>query len=94
MSKEAITAALSCFDDSPTKVARALGGQVRRQNVEHWARTGSVPVEYCAMLERLTNGRVRRWALRKDDWHRIWPELAGVEGAPAVPTEQEARDAA
>lgn len=28
-----------------------------------------------------------------NDWHRIWPELIGADGAPSVPTE-EARDAA
>lgn len=33
---------------------------------------------------------VRRWDLRPDDWHRIWPELIGTEGAPGVPTAQEA----
>ena len=35
-------------------------------------------------------GAVRRWDLRPDDWHRIWPELIGAEGAPDVPTAQEA----
>lgn len=33
---------------------------------------------------------VRRWDLRPDDWHRIWPELIGTEGAPPVPAAQEA----
>lgn len=27
---------------------------------------------------------VREWDLRKD-WHLIWPELIGIEGAPPVP---------
>jgi len=27
----------------------------------------------------------RRWDLFPDDWHRIWPELVGQEGAPSVP---------
>lgn len=26
--------------------------------------------------------------LRPDDWYVIWPELIGVEGAPAIPTPQ------
>jgi hypothetical protein len=30
---------------------------------------------------------MRLWDLRPDDWHRIWPELVGAEGAPGV-TEQ------
>lgn len=33
---------------------------------------------------------VMRWDLRIDDWHRIWPELIGSEGAPAVPTDAKA----
>jgi DNA-binding transcriptional regulator YdaS (Cro superfamily) len=28
---------------------------------------------------------VRRWDLRPDDWHRIWPELIGADGAPPIP---------
>jgi hypothetical protein len=40
--------------------------------------------------ERESQFAVRRWDLRPGDWHRIWPELVGTEGAPAV----EVRDAA
>lgn len=29
----------------------------------------------------------RLWDLRPDDWHRIWPELIGTEGAPPVASE-------
>ena len=52
-----------------------------------------VPAERGADIERACEGHVRRWDLRPDDWHRIWPELIGTEGAPAVP-ELEVRDAA
>lgn len=41
----------------------------------------------CVQIELATAGAVRRWDLRPDDWHRIWPELVGVEGAPAVPAQ-------
>lgn len=41
--------------------------------------------ENCVDIERVTGGLVRRWDLRPDDWHRIWPELIGAEGAPDVP---------
>jgi len=41
--------------------------------------------EYCVAIERATDGAVRRWDLRPDDWHRIWPELIGADGAPSVP---------
>lgn len=40
-----------------------------------------------ACIERQSAGVVRRWDLRPDDWHRVWPELVGVEGAPPVPAE-------
>ena len=40
--------------------------------------------EYAVSIERATGGRVRRWDTRPNDWHRIWPELIGIEGAPPV----------
>ncbi len=43
--------------------------------------------------EQVTDGRLRRWHLRVKDWHLIWPELVGTDGAPAAP-KQEVRDAA
>lgn len=47
-----------------------------------------VPAERAADIEKACAFAVRRWDLRPDDWHRIWPELIGAEGAPAVPAEQ------
>lgn len=46
----------------------------------------AVPIERCTEIEAATERAVRRWDLRPDDWHRIWPELIGADGAPAVPT--------
>jgi DNA-binding transcriptional regulator YdaS (Cro superfamily) len=46
------------------------------------------PAERCAAIERATGGAVRRWDLRPDDWHLIWPELVGVHGAPKVDSEK------
>lgn len=43
-------------------------------------------------VERVTGGRLKRWHLRKD-WAETWPELVGVEGAPA-PGELPAADSA
>jgi DNA-binding transcriptional regulator YdaS (Cro superfamily) len=40
--------------------------------------------ENAVAIERETGGAVRRWDLRPNDWHRIWPELVGAEGAPEV----------
>lgn len=44
----------------------------------------------CVLVETASRGAVRRWDTRPDDWHLIWPELIGVDGAPAVSTEQAA----
>ena len=41
--------------------------------------------ELCVLIERACARRVMRWNLRPDDWHLIWPELIGADGAPAVP---------
>jgi len=74
----------------PTKVAGLLG--VSPQAVCFW-RDGKrqFPVEHCSPLCAVTS--VRRWDLRPYDWHRIWPELIGTEGAPDVPA-REVRNAA
>jgi len=51
---------------------------------------GRLPsAQNCVAIERATNGAVRRWDLRPDDWHLIWPELVGTDGAPAVAAVQE-----
>jgi DNA-binding transcriptional regulator YdaS (Cro superfamily) len=67
-------------------LAREL--QVSAVMPTQWA-TGvkSVPIDRCTAIERATNGAVRRWDLRPEDWHLIWPELIGADGAPAVPQE-------
>ena len=44
-----------------------------------------VPPQLVAEIERLSAGAVRRWNLRPLDWHRIWPELIGDDGAPELP---------
>jgi DNA-binding transcriptional regulator YdaS (Cro superfamily) len=53
----------------------------------------NAPAERAADIERACEFHVRRWDLRPDDWHRIWPELIGADGAPEVPA-LEVRDAA
>lgn len=36
----------------------------------------------CVAIERESDQKVRRWDLRPNDWHLIWPELIGARGAP------------
>ncbi len=65
--------------------ARDLGlnpDQVRQWRHGHDSRRPS-PAK-CVDIEAATGRAVMRWDLRPDDWHRIWPELVGIEGAPAV----------
>lgn len=75
-----------------SEVARRLG--VKPPTVHQWA-TGArpVPAHMAPSIEAACMPAVRRWDLRPDDWHRIWPELIGAEGAPAVP-EPAAQEAA
>lgn len=45
--------------------------------------------EKCVRIEKDTELELRRWDLRPKDWHLIWPELIGADGAPEVPAEPE-----
>ena len=74
--------------DAPSMAAfaRDLGlnaDQVRQWRHGHDARRPS-PAN-CVDIEQATDRAVMRWDLRPDDWHRIWPELIGQPGAPAIP---------
>lgn len=73
------------------RLARELG--VKPVVVSRWQSGAKpVPTDRCAPLERLTELKVRRWHLRPLDWHEIWPELVGVDGAPSVPRESAAAE--
>jgi DNA-binding transcriptional regulator YdaS (Cro superfamily) len=69
-------------------MAQRIGiqGPSPRATVWAWIDRGRVPPEHCPAIERETDRAVMRWDLRPDDWHRIWPELIGADGAPAAPT--------
>lgn len=41
--------------------------------------------ELAVVIERESNYTVRRWDLRPNNWHRIWPELMRDKDAPPVP---------
>jgi DNA-binding transcriptional regulator YdaS (Cro superfamily) len=45
---------------------------------------GFSPTE-CVRIERESDLELRRWNLRPRDWHLIWPELIGIDGAPPLP---------
>lgn len=53
----------------------------------------SIPPEKVPLICEMSKGAVSRWHLRPDDWHQIWPELIGAEGAPpAQPAQQPATE--
>lgn len=45
---------------------------------------GAIGPALAMRLESASSGAVMRWDLRPDDWHLIWPELVGTEGAPSI----------
>ena len=64
-------------------VARALG--VRNPSVAEWRR-GGIPTARLWRLAVLAEQRgiAPRWEVAPNDWHLIWPELIGADGAPQV----------
>lgn len=48
--------------------------------------------EEAVRIEKGSGGRLRRWDVRRSDWHRIWPELVDADGAPRV-SDTESTDA-
>jgi DNA-binding transcriptional regulator YdaS (Cro superfamily) len=65
-----------------TELARAVG---MHQAYLSQIATGKRPVNPAsvAAFVEATGGRVRHWDLRPNDWHLIWPDLVGSDGAPA-----------
>lgn len=72
-------------------LARRLG--IKPPSVSGWIEEGrnGIPdgrlIELGAEIEATVG--IPRWQLRPNDWHLIWPELIGTEGAPPVPTPAE-----
>ena len=52
--KTGIQQALDMFDGSPTRLAAAVGHDVSRQNVEHWAKVGRVAMDKCGVVRAAT----------------------------------------
>lgn len=81
------------IDAAGSQGALAAAIKVKQPTVSEWLRgTRPVPIERCVDIERATAGAVRRWHLRPNDWHRIWPELIGTDTAP-TPAAEGVRDA-
>lgn len=78
------------------QLSKALGLNTQDQ-VRQWQhgyanrRPGAA---HSVAIEQATGGAVRRWDLRPTDWHRIWPELIGSDGAPQVPAADDEKQAA
>lgn len=81
---------LSPADRAAIAAAAGLNAQYLYQCL---TRRRDMEARQAALLERSCNGRIRRWQVRRD-WHLIWPELIGADGAPSVPADAEVRDAA
>lgn len=66
------------------KVAIGVKSEAQIRQWQHGYADRVPSAENAVAIERATGGAVRRWDLRPEDWHRIWPELVGIEGAPAA----------
>lgn len=87
-----IQRALAHFENSPTKLATAVGGGVLRQHVEHWIKSGRVPEKHVRALSEVSG--VECWEFCPDDWWRIWPDLRNKKGAPPVPKQPQPEEKA
>lgn len=65
-------------------VAVARLCNVSAPSASNW-RTRGIPIERCVTIERANTLGIKRWDLRPNDWHDIWPELVGAPGAPEPP---------
>lgn len=63
-------------------LASAIG--VSASTPSMWKARGTVPAEYCASIERATQGAVTRADLRPDDYWLIWPDLQAPKAAEAA----------
>jgi len=70
-----------------SRVARAVGQQAGYlSQIANGLRPA--PAHLVPQIVKACDGEVRHWDLRQD-WHLIWPDLIGVDGAPAVPAQAE-----
>jgi DNA-binding transcriptional regulator YdaS (Cro superfamily) len=80
-------ATLGCMDiTAPQRVALAEKYHISERYL-YQLLTGRRQMNAVAALEieARTNGEIRRWHVRRNDWWQIWPELVDAPGAPEVP---------
>lgn len=88
---DALNRAIEACGSGVGGFAKGIG--VSQTAVSNWrtrmqeGKQDAVPSNHCSEIERVTAGAVRRWDLRPDDWHRIWPEIIDHPDAPPVPAE-------
>lgn len=58
--QEALQMAFEILGDSASAMALAIGGDLKRQNVEHWIKVGRVPAAYAPSIEDATTKAGRR----------------------------------
>ena len=76
---------LASLPDDATRKAWAVMCETSLGHLRNCIYQPKAPApETCVLIEHHSAGRVRRWHLRPTDWHRIWPELIGMPGAPIV----------
>jgi DNA-binding transcriptional regulator YdaS (Cro superfamily) len=78
------------LDNAPRGTAAELARvlQVSPVMVSQWASGPKRPEpKRCRAIVDFFGGAIALWHLRPDDWHLIWPELVGAQGAPDVPAE-------
>lgn len=88
---EHIDSVLKACSLSASKFAEAIGMSPQAVSFMR-AGTRSVPADKVPLICQMSGETVRRWHLRPDDWHRIWPELVNTEGAPPVPAAEPAQE--
>lgn len=69
--------------DFALRVGTTLG---HLNNVAYLQRSASAALARSIAIG--SDGIVAEWELRPTDWHVIWPELIGAEGAPILKAEE------
>ncbi len=89
--KSGIQRAVDVHGGSASKLAFAIGGNVIRQHVEYWLKTGRVPAEHCPAIEQATGGLVTCEELRPDV---LWSVIRGNPAIDLATIDQPAAEAA